>query len=197
MHRSDDMDNKHKDHLLADYFRLIDQGIKKLIGEENVRLVLASVAYYQPIYRQINSYPFLHPSGLTGNFDHTHADELHQMANELLHDYFLEPQSQRIEQYQNNSGKDLTSSDLRFIISAAVNGRVETLFMKKDAQVWGRFDEEMLTASIHDENLPDNEPLIDQAAILTLRYGGEVYMMDDVNLLPGNESVLVAAQLRF
>jgi len=197
MHRSDDMDNKHKDHLLADYFRLIDQGIKNKMGTENAPLLLASVEYYQPIYRQVNSYPFLHASGLTGNFDHTQPEELHRMANEKLGDHFVATQQQRVNQYQNNSGTDLTSTDLRQILDAAVTGRIETLFIREDAQVWGRFDEEQLTATIQGDSRQDNDPLIDRAALLTLRNGGEVYVMEDVNLLANEQPVMVSAMFRY
>lgn len=199
MHRSDDMDNKQKDHLLADYFRLVDEKIKNLIGTKNIPLLLASVEYYQPIYREVNSYPFLHESGLTGSFEQTHPKELHQMANELLGDYFTETQEKRIAQYQNSSGGDLISHDLRQILESAVTGRIDTLFVRHDAQVWGKFDENNLTATIRDEQKEEDESLVDKAILLTLRNGGEVYMLEDVNLLPqpDDDHAGVAALYRF
>ncbi len=199
MHRSDDMDNKQKDHLLADYFRLVDERIKSLIGTENAPLLLASVEYYHPIYHQINTYPFLRDMGLTGHFDRTHMQELHQMANEQMSDFFVETQQKRIVQYQNNSGGDLISHDLRQILDSAVTGRIDTLFVRHDAQVWGQFDENNLTATIHDQPHDEDEPLVDKAVLLTLRYGGEAYILDDVNLLPqpDDDHAGVAALYRF
>lgn len=199
MYTSDDSneDQKNKNHLLADYFRLIDEAIINLIGTQNIPLVLASVAYYQPIYRSINSYPHLHEGGLTGNFDHVQPDEMHHQANEQLSDYFEKNRQERINQYQNSSGGDLVSRDLRQILESALTGRVEVLFLGQDAQAWGQFNEETLTATIHDEARDGDESLIDQAALLTLRNGGEVYVLEEVDLLENREPVMITALYRF
>ncbi|OGX87151.1 hypothetical protein BEN47_11780 [Hymenobacter lapidarius] len=199
MYTSDDSneDQKNKNHLLADYFRLVDKAIMGLMGTQKVPLLLASVAYYQPIYRSINSYPHLQEGGLTGNFDHVQPEEMHRQANEQLTDYFGKTCQQRISQYQNSSGGALTSHDLRHILESAVTGRVEVLFLRQDAQVWGRFNEETLTATFHDEARDGDESLIDQAALLTLRHGGEVYALEEVNLLDNQQPVTIAALYRF
>lgn len=199
VYRGTKEENKMKDHLLGDYFRLINDGIKQLIGEEKKPLVLACVEYYQPIYQEINTYPFLRENGLTGNFDQVPTQQLHEMANALLGDYFTETQEKRITQYQNSSGRDLVSHDLRQILESAVTGRIDTLFVRHNAQVWGHFDEQNLTATIHDEPKDGDEPLVDQAILLTLRNGGEVYLMDTVDLLPqpDDDNAGVAALYRF
>ncbi|MES2733411.1 MAG: hypothetical protein V4714_16820 [Bacteroidota bacterium] len=188
--------NNEKDFLLPEYFRGINEGIRQLMGDENTPLVLASVEYYHPIYRQANTYSKLFAKGLTGNFEHVPTKELHRLANELLADYFVEPQNKRIERYQNSSGTDLTSTDLRQILEAAVTGRIDTVFIKKTAQVWGRFDEQNLKATIHDDYHENDEQLLNKLALLTIQNGGEAYLMDDVDLVHTNGSVLVAALYR-
>lgn len=190
-------EQKEKDHLLADYFRLVDGAITSLIGTENNPLLLASVAYYQPIYHQINSYPHLHESGITGNFDHVPTEEMHQMANELLGDTLEQVRQQRIEQYQNSSGGNLVAHGTRQLLEAAATGRIDVLFMQADAQVWGHFDETTLTATIHEEPQEGDESLVDRVALLTLRYGGEVYVLDEVDLLEYGDPVKVTALYRF
>ncbi len=199
VYRGTKEENKMKDHLLADYFRQINEGIKQLIGENNKPLVLACVEYYQPIYRQVNSYPHLEEKALTGSFDQASIHELHEKANELMSDYFLKKQERRISQYQNSSGQNLISHDLRHILESAVTGRIDTLFVKHDAQVWGHFDEQNLTATMHSDPRDGDEPLVDQAIVLTLRNGGEVYMLDSVDLLPqpDDDNAGVAALYRF
>ncbi|MBC7922329.1 MAG: hypothetical protein H7Z75_14700 [Ferruginibacter sp.] len=189
--------NSEKEHLLEEYFRGINEGIKERLGEGNTPLVLACVEYYQPLYQRVNTYPRLHRKGLTGNFEQTSPTELHQMANELLSDYFVEARNKRIERYQNSSGTDLTSSDLREILEASVTGRVDTLFIRQNAQAWGRFDEENLTATIHDGQRQDDESLIERATIKTLQNGGEAYLVDDADLTGRHAHALVAALFRF
>ncbi|AQG80066.1 hypothetical protein [Spirosoma montaniterrae] len=199
IYTSDDAnrEQKEKDHLLADYFRLIDGAIMSLIGTQNVPLLLASVEYYQPIYRLVNSYPHLHEQGLTGNFDHVQAIELHEMANQLLTDYFEQSYQRRLTQYQNQSGTDQTATDLRSILDAAVTGRIESLFIQADAQAWGHFDEATLTATLHDERQEGDQSLIDQAALLTLRNGGDVFVVDEGITAGQQPPVHIAALYRF
>ncbi|RYC67849.1 baeRF7 domain-containing protein [Spirosoma sordidisoli] len=194
---SDDLDNKEKGHLLADYFRLIDEGVIKLMGTRNVPLLLASVAYYQPIYQQINSYPYLRKEGLTGNFDHVQPRDIHRMANELLIDDFRQNRQLRIDQYQQHSGTSLVSRDLRQLLTAAVMGRIDVLFLQSEADVWGHFDEATLATTLHDERQPDDQSLLDRVALLTLRQGGEVYMVDDMTIVDPRGSGSVAALFRF
>jgi hypothetical protein len=189
--------NNEKDHLLQEYFRGINEGIRQLMGDEHTPLVLASVEYYQPIYRQVNTYPKLCNKGLTGNFEHVSTHELHQQANELLADYFVESQNKRIERYQNNSGTDLTSTDLRQILEAAVIGRVDTVFIKKAAKVWGKFDEQNLQATIHGDFHENDEQLLNKLAVITIQNGGVAYLMDEVDFVHKNGPVLAAALYRF
>lgn len=192
-----DADNKEKDHLLADYFRLIDAAIVEVIGTQNLPLVLASVEYFQPIYREINTYPHLQEKSLTGNFDHTQSHEMHQMAQELLGDSIEQAKQRRIEQYQNSSGGDLVSSDMKQLLKASVKGQIETLFLKKGASVWGSLQEDTLRTSIHSEKQDGDEPLIDSLALHTLQNGGEIYILEEINLLPNQQDVMATALFRF
>ncbi|GAB3013220.1 baeRF7 domain-containing protein [Spirosoma pulveris] len=199
VYTSDDSneDQKAKDHLLADYFRLVNEGIIKLMGTQNAPLLLASVAYYQPIYQQVNTYPYLHEGGITGNFDHVKPEDMHEMANERLSKKFNETQQQRINQYQNSLGSDLVSSDLRQLLEAAVTGRIEVLFLEEDTELWGQFDEVTLATTIHDEQLDGDESLIEKVALLTLRHGGEVYVLDKASFPDSRNSINITALYRF
>jgi hypothetical protein len=116
----------------------------------------------------------LHESSLTGNFDHARPDDLHRTANAFLHDYFAEGKRKQRGRYQDNAGNGLTSSDLQEVPNASVTGRVDTLFVRPDAQVRGHFDAQNLVATIHDPYQPGDTSLSEQAALLMLQNGGEV-----------------------
>ena len=108
---------------------------------------------------------------MTGNFDHTQPHEMHQMAQELLGNAIEQTKKRRIENYQNSSGSDLVSSDMKQLLKAAVKGQIEVLFVKAGASVWGSLKEDTLRTSIHDEKQDGDEALVDTAALLTLRNG--------------------------
>ena len=94
------------------------------------------------------------------------------MAQELIGDSIDQEKQRLIERYQNSSGGDLVSSDAKEILKAAVTGRVDALFVKSDAQLWGHFDEDTLKTTIHDEKKDGDESLVGKVGLLTLRNGG-------------------------
>ncbi|WP_240625538.1 baeRF7 domain-containing protein [Spirosoma pollinicola] len=194
---NEDTDTKEKDHLLADYFRLINAAIIEMMGTQNLPLVLASVAYFQPIYHNINTYPNLHKEGLTGNFDHSQPEELHQMAQKLLGDSIDQTKRRFINQYQNSNGSEMVSSDARALLKAGVIGCIDALFLKTETSLWGYFDEITLKTTIHDNRQDGDESLVEKIALLTLLHGGKLYVMDEVNLLENQEPVNMAALFRF
>ncbi|SDY59761.1 baeRF3 domain-containing protein [Hymenobacter psychrophilus] len=190
---------REKDHVLANYFRLLDTAVITQLGvAQTAPLLLASVAYFQPIYREVNSYTHLHEGGLTGNFDHTPAPELHALATSLLGGALAHNQQQRMAEYQNGSGSGLIAPNTQQVLQAAVAGRVQALFVRADMEVWGQFDETTLTTTIHAQPQQDDTSLLDQAALLTLRHGGEVYVLDhDAQLLARAAPVPLTALLRY
>lgn len=178
-----DKAQKEKNQLLADYFRLVDAAVVGRLDNLAAPLLLASVAYYQPIYRAINSCRHLNEDGLTSNFDHTPPAELHRQATILLSDTLVQTRQQRIEEYQNGSGSNWVAPDNRQVLKAAAAGRVKAFFVQAEAEVWGHFDEATLTVTVHDAPHASDESLMDQAALLTLRNGGEVHILDEAKLL--------------
>ncbi len=128
-----------KDELLH-YFQKIDRGLHPLLSEERAPLVLAAVDYLQPIYRQANTYAHLLEEGVAGNPDRLSNKELHDRAWPLIKPLFEEAQQRAAAQYRQLAGTDHASGDLEAVVAAAYEGRVETLFVALDRQVWGVFD---------------------------------------------------------
>jgi hypothetical protein len=169
-------DNKEKDHILTEYFRKINESVKSLIGTEKAPLLLAGVEYFHPLYRKVNTHPYLFEGGLKGNFDHTALHELHGQANELMENYFVDELKKRLETFHNLSDTNRVSVDLQTILKAAATGRVDTLFLSSLDPVWGKFDENTLEVSIHQDYQQDDEGLLNKASVLTLINGGNVFV---------------------
>jgi hypothetical protein len=104
---------------------------------------------------------------------------------------------ERTDSYRNNAGSGLTSSDLRKILHASVTGRMDTLFLRPGAEVWGHFDEQRLVAAFHDAYQEGDTSLVEQAALLTLQHGARVYPLYADDALPGREASSLAALFRF
>ena len=178
-----------KDHLLR-YFQQIDRGLHELLSDESAPLVFAGVEYLFPIYRQANTYPYLLNQGAPGNPDKLSSDVLHEEAWTVVEPYFQQVQERTAAQYRDNVGTARTSNDIREIMPAAYYGKIGSLFVAIDQELWGNFDPTSNTIHVHKEARFRDDDLLDEAATQTILHGGSVYAVEQAKV-PG-ESVLAA-----
>jgi hypothetical protein len=163
---------------LLHYFQKIDRGLHPLLKEEKAPLVLASVDYLQPIYRQANTYSQLFEQGIEGNPDRLSSRELHDRAWPLVQPLFEAEQQRAAAQYRQLAGTEHASGDLDAVVAAAYEGRVETLFVALGRQVWGVFDPTTGRVELHREAPFGDVDLLDLAAAHTLLHGRTVYAVE-------------------
>lgn len=90
--------------------------------------------------------------------------------------------------------KGLATDDLEAGVLAAVDGRVETLFVALETHRWGRLDSKTREIEIAPEPGDESEDLLDRAAVETFLHGGTVYAVDEGGV-PGTG--VLAALLRY
>lgn len=178
------------------YFQHVDRGLNTLLEEKGILMVLAGVDYLLPIYHQASTYAGLLEEGLEGNPEELDGKELHKMAWDLVQPIFKEDQNQALERFEqlNGQGNELASTDLETVVKAANFGRIETLFVPLGVQKWGHFDPQQNTMILEEGPGPENEDLLDFAAMHTLINSGKVYAVQPENL-PGDGKL--AAILRY
>jgi hypothetical protein len=163
----------HKEELLA-YFRQVDKGLHEVLRNERVPLVLASVEYLWPLYREANRYPHLVTEGIAGNPDDLSASELHRRAWALIQPNGRQGQARAAALYAQLAGTGRTSAELREVVEGARQGRVEILFVERGLQKWGKME----SATIHERQEAGDEDLINRAVVETLRHDGTVYTIE-------------------
>jgi hypothetical protein len=166
-----------KDDILR-FFQEVDQGLQKIFREERAPLVLAGVDYLLPIYREANSYSRVMEEGMTGNPEGLKPEELQKEAWGLVEPYFLKVQQEATARYKQLAGGDRTSNEIEKIIPAALEGRVDLLFVAVGVQRWGTLDPVTFSVHFHEEPGPRDEDLLDFAALHTLLNGGTVYAVN-------------------
>jgi hypothetical protein len=191
VYRGGEVDEKNE---VERYFRLVDKGLHAIFKDEKAPLVLAGVDYLLPIYRTVNSYRYLVDEGITGNSDERNPEDLHDRAWKIVEPHFLETQKKHIAEYEEYLAKNQASNNLKEIVKAAVEGRIDVLFVANGVQKWGKYDLDKHNVYIHDEPQPEDEDLLDFAATLTILTGGEVHALDQ-NEIPDNSPI--AAIYRF
>ena len=178
------------------YFQKVDWGLRNLLEGQTIPMVLAGVDYLLPIYHKANTYPGLMKRGLEGNPEQLDEKKLHEQTWELVEPIFKEEQKQTLGQFKQLHGQqsDRASDDLKTVVKAANFGQVETLFVPFGVQRWGRYDSQQNKVILEKKPTPENEDLLDFAAMHTLFNSGKVYAVQP-DQLPGDGEL--AAILRY
>lgn len=183
----------HKEDLAA-YFRLIDLALQSVLRDQRSPLLLAGVAYLLPIYREVSSYPCLAAPELAGNHDHLSAHQLFQRVWPLVEPLFAQTRLEATQRHAQLVGTPRTSRDIRQILPAANAGRVDTVFVDREAQQWGTFHPDTGDVELHGDCQAGDEDLLDLAAVETLAHRGTVYAVA-TDQVPGGTPV--AAMFRW
>ncbi|HEY3405943.1 MAG TPA: hypothetical protein VGK59_21305 [Ohtaekwangia sp.] len=177
------------------YLDEVDETLwKEKLNTEARPLVLAGVEYLLPIFKDVTQYNYVWDDALTGSFENESLTTLHTRALEILKPYFDQAKNKALEKYGNKSVTELTSSVPADVIPASYYGRVDTLFISKDAALWGTFDKNANILTLHDTPEDGDDSLLEAAITQTYLNGGQVYELDKTEM---PEGAAVAALMRY
>ncbi len=179
---------------LVDFFRMVDKGVHEILRDERAPLVLAGVEYLFPLYREANTYRNLIERGVAGNPDGRRPQDLQSNAWAVVEPYFRKVREDAARRYEEAGGTPLVAKDVREVVPAAVQGRVDSLFVAVGRQIWGSWDGERQEVTLHEEKQKGDRDLLNFAAIQTLLQSGAVYAVAPGEV-PGDG--LLAALLRY
>lgn len=176
------------------FFNLLDRGVGSLVEDRKAPLVLAGVEFLFPLYRQVSDVPHLIEGGVAGNPDELSAEELRERAWPLVEPVFARAQEEAEGRFRELLGTGQASSHLDEVVTAAHDGRVDTLFVALGRRRWGSFDPARRAVELAEHNGPGTEDLVDLAALQTLLNGGTVHAVAPDRVPQGGE---VAAVYRY
>ena len=171
-------ENDKKEKILR-YFQEVDQGLAQLFEDESAPMVVAAVDYLIPIYRQASTYRNLLKDAVVGSPERQDLNELHSFAWKIVEPIFMRNQQEAIDRFQELHGQKngLATSDLDNAVKAAIGGRVETLIVPLGVQKWGRYDPATDSVHFDSEPTPENEDMVNYAAVQTILNSGNVYAL--------------------
>jgi hypothetical protein len=180
---------------LRRYLQRVDAAVCELLAGRTAPLVLAGAEPLPPIYREVNGYPHLLGEAVVhGNPEPLRDEELRDRAWKLVAPHFEEGRVKAEEHWQELAGTRRTSNEVAEILPAAVQGRVEVLFVDGGSDVWGRFDRGAGEVQIHPAPESEDQELLEAATLFSLRNGGTVYAVDHGRVPGGRE---LAALFRY
>lgn len=163
---------------ISKFFSLVDKAVTSRIGAERRPLVLAGVEYVLALYRGVTDYQPVLDKSISGNHDHTSAEELRASAWEIAASYFQTAVEQTVERYRALAADGRASAQLEDIVAAAVDGRIDTLLVARGERRWGRYDPGDRRIERHEEQSPASEDLLDLAAVNTYMQSGQVFICE-------------------
>jgi hypothetical protein len=181
-----------KDNILR-YFQQVNKSLEPVLREEKAPLVLAAVDYLSPIYKEANTYPYLREQFIEGNPEPLSSEELQTRAWPIVEALFRKEEEKAISTFEEKAGLGLTSTNEKEVVPAAHYGRVDSLFVAVDQELWGVFDGVKSKVLLHDNQKPDNYDVLNFAAVHTLLHGGRVFALNRTRVPAG----LIAALYRF
>lgn len=162
---------------LLEFFRQIDRGLHPFLKDKSAPLIVACVESLFSIYKKRKSYAHLGEAGISGNPDLLSPKELHERAWEIVSRDFRNPEKEARIKYINLATSGHASQDLAEIIQSSSQGRVESVFVTTNRNVWGKVDSEK-GLLVHAEPQPGDEDLLNLIALQVFQSRGAVYAME-------------------
>jgi len=161
------------------YIRQLAGSLDQHLGGTGLPLVLAADERVAGHYLQVNRYPDLVMPPIWLQPDSLSLEALHQHAYALVKPRFDQERLDALDRFRmlSGDGSDLASADPDGVVTAAVNGRVDQLFLRDGATCWGRFLGEANRTVTHHTHQQGDRELLEFAAGHVLRRDGRVYSL--------------------
>jgi hypothetical protein len=179
---------------IVEYVREVDRAVMAALGQARLPLVLAGVEHVLAAFRAVTSHGQVLDGAVDGSPGDLSEDRLHAAAWPLVEPVALRRRAEDLERYAQAEGKGMVVTDLEDVLMAALQGRIEALFVARGELRWGRFAPETGETRLHRTAKPGDEDLLDRAVAETYRTGGSFYTLP-LDEMPGAKAV--AALTRF
>jgi len=177
---------------MLQHFRHVDRGLREVLVGERAPLVVAAVRRSQALYRKVSTYPHLLAQGIDGNPRDTDIDLMHRLSWAIVEPELRSHEGSAASTYRALLGTGRTTSRPSEVLTAADQGRIDTLFVSTDAS-WRQGGSEDASL-IFLEHAPCLAEQLDLAAVATLQSGGAVFAVPP-HRMP--DATPVAATLRY
>ena len=178
LHGYNEMSQTEKNEI-SKHLRSIDKEVSRVLKDKGTPLLIYSVDYIYPMYREVSTYPALMEESIKGSPIGVSPREIHNKAWEILSSRCESILDRELEKFNTLKGTDsrLASCDVGEIAKMALQGRVERLFVADGVQQWGYLDNETGDVVVDNREGPDHMDLLDHSLLAAMGSGGKVYVL--------------------
>jgi hypothetical protein len=161
---------------ITKYFKAVNEGLMKFLNGKKTPLLLATVDYLVPLYNDVNDYKYIQREFIAGNPEYEEPVYLHERARELLEGQYDQVRKEKVKAFEYELSNQKASYNEEEIIKAAIDKRIDTLFVNKSEELWGIYDKENYKILIRDKEDAQSSDLLNLAAAHTILNSGRVYL---------------------
>ncbi len=165
------------------YLKAIANSLHTLVHEAKVPLVFAGVTEEYGIYKKFDQSGMLLDEFIKGNPDMTMKEDLLERSRPIAEKHMAGGRKQLAETFGTAMANQKGTDTMDDVLKAAVEGRVDTLLLKRGASEWGIVQENG-DSIVHTAKENGDEDLLSVAASWTLRNGGNVVFFPE-DEMPG------------
>lgn len=172
---------------VADYYRLVDRGVQKLMHDPEIPLLLAGVDEDTVLYRSVSTCRSLAGESIHRNGKlRLHGTDLMAQALSILDSERVQREARSFVEDRERAVPSRFLTELDAILLAAFEGRVNHLYVNESGERIGIFERPGYRSW-------GTEDLLNLAMVQTLRHRGKAFV------LPGDrlDGAMVAAGLRY
>lgn len=174
------------------YCQFVDSAFDELIGQSEEPLVVAAVKELFFDFRRVSKYPHLLDEPIPGNPDRLTPAVLHEAAQKIVDSDGQKQLANALLRYTEMRATPWASDNAESIFRAAYEGRIRTVFIAEDAEIWCSSDQLIGSVAIGEQG-PGREELLNLIVAQTLRHGGLAYSLP-LDSMPSRKPV--AAEFR-
>lgn len=153
------------------------KGLHEFLLDSHLPLYLTGVEYLIPIYEEANTYPHIKGEGLPGNADEKSPHELHRQVWPVVQadvDHVIEEANARCEELL---GTSKASHDMKTVVLAAQERKIDTLFVAQEVQQWGIINFPQNRVEPERTKSSESQEILDFAVVQALLKKGTVYAL--------------------
>ena len=168
---------------VADFFKKVDQGLRKLLHEPGIPVLLAGVDEDIAIYRAASTYGSLAKEHLEGS-PSLPAPETETLAQafSVLRAEEIQREAKVLKEAMEHTARDRFSTDPHIIVHAAFEGRVEELYVDNGAECRDVFERRTHRSW-------GEEDLLNLAAVETILHQGKAFELPRGKMVKGAMAV--------
>jgi len=163
----------------ADFYRKVDRGLGDFLRPRKAALVLVGVNEDTVMYHSVATYPGLLKHSVHGNAKgFLHEADMLRQAYDIARDAIMEREAKELAESQEKLGPARFLQDLKKILDAAFEGRLQRVYLSANAAAVDRFEGFGYRSVC-------NEDLANLAAVQTIVHGGDAVALPAARMPKG------------